>query len=81
MYTNPKKFIGVSLRKLRKDAGFSQHQLGIESDIDIKYIGKIERGECNVSIIKLISMCEVFKISLVDFFILVDKEIKDDNLM
>lgn len=81
MYTNQKKFIGVTLRKLRKDDGFSQHQLGIESDIDIKYIGKIERGECNVSIKKLISMCEVFKISLVDFFILVDKEIKDDNLM
>ena len=62
------KNIGSLVKEKRKDLKLSQHRLGVESDLDIKYIGKIERGEVNVSAQKLRSIVKVFKMSLSDFF-------------
>jgi len=60
--------IGYLIKKKRLALSMSQHDLGIEADIDIKYIGKIERGEVNVSIQKLRSICNVLNITLSNFF-------------
>jgi len=60
--------IGYLIKKKRIALSMSQHDLGIEADIDIKYIGKIERGEVNVSIQKLRSICNVLNITLSNFF-------------
>ena len=60
--------IGYLIKKKRLALSMSQHDLGIEADIDIKYVGKIERGEVNVSIQKLRSICNVLNITLSNFF-------------
>ena len=60
--------IGYLIKKKRIALSMSQHDLGIEADIDIKYVGKIERGEVNVSIQKLRSICNVLNITLSNFF-------------
>ena len=60
--------IGYLIKKKRLTLSMSQHDLGIEANKDIKYIGKIERGEVNVSIQKLRSICNVLNITLSNFF-------------
>jgi transcriptional regulator with XRE-family HTH domain len=47
-----KKF-GANLRAIRKAKGFSQEYLAYSAGIDRSYVGKIERGEVNITIEKL----------------------------
>ena len=39
------KSVGVKIRRLRKDRGFSQERLAQEAAIDLRYLGGLERGE------------------------------------
>lgn len=48
-----KKSFGHNLRVVRKSRGFSQEHLAYAAGIDRSYVGKIERGEVNLSIEKL----------------------------
>lgn len=43
---------GRNLRAIRKSKGFSQERLAHETGIDRSYVGKIERGEVNITIEK-----------------------------
>jgi len=42
--------IGVNVRRLRKARGLSQEALAAECDIDMRYLGGIERGQENPSV-------------------------------
>ena len=44
---------GRNLRAIRKSKGFSQERLALETGIDRSYLGKIERGEVNITIEKI----------------------------
>lgn len=44
---------GQNLRAIRKLKGFSQERLAHESGIDRSYVGKIERGQVNITIEKI----------------------------
>ena len=44
---------GERLRTVRKQKGLSQESLGLACDLDRTYIGGIERGERNVSLINI----------------------------
>jgi transcriptional regulator with XRE-family HTH domain len=48
-----KKRFGQNLRTVRKSKGFSQEHLAYAAGIDRSYVGKMERGEVNLSIEKL----------------------------
>jgi transcriptional regulator with XRE-family HTH domain len=48
------KAIGRTIRELRKELGFSQEELAHRSSIDRSHMGKIERGERNVSVVNVI---------------------------
>ena len=50
--------VGAKVRKLREKAGWSQEDLGFESGLHRNYIGGIERGERNVSIVNLARLAE-----------------------
>jgi DNA-binding XRE family transcriptional regulator len=54
-----KKTFGRNLRAIRKSKGFSQERLAYASGIDRGYVGKIERGEVNLSIEKLYLLAKV----------------------
>jgi transcriptional regulator with XRE-family HTH domain len=45
--------VGDKIRQLRNDMGFSQEKLSFASDLDRTYIGSVERGERNISILNL----------------------------
>ena len=52
---------GRNLRSIRKSKGFSQERLAYDAGIDRSYLGKIERGEVNVTIEKLYLLAECLR--------------------
>jgi transcriptional regulator with XRE-family HTH domain len=48
-----RKRFGGRLRQLRKARGLSQEEVALRSDLDRSYLGKIERGESNVSLVNI----------------------------
>lgn len=60
------KSIGSTIRKLRKELDLSQEELAHRSSIDRSHMGKIERGERNVSIVNIIRISRALQCSLSD---------------
>jgi len=56
MYDNPKKTVGENIRRLRKQAGWSQEELAEAAELHRTYIGAIERGERNVSLENIVGI-------------------------
>ncbi|WP_328189611.1 helix-turn-helix domain-containing protein [Marinobacter sp. OP 3.4] len=44
---------GQNLRAIRKSKGFSQERLAHDAGIDRSYVGKIERGQANITLEKI----------------------------
>lgn len=42
--------VGSNVRRLRKERGLTQEKLSLDADIDLRYLGGIERGENNPSV-------------------------------
>jgi len=45
--------VGNKIRQLRTDNGLSQEKLSFACELDRTYIGSVERGERNISVINL----------------------------
>ena len=56
--------IGQAIRDLRLEMGLSQEALAYEAGVDRSYMGGIERGEHNMTIINLLRICRCFSISV-----------------
>lgn len=65
---NKLKIIGSQIRMLRKKQKISQEQLGFESNIPRMQIARVERGEINMGILSIISICQALNIKPEDFF-------------
>ena len=50
--------LGDSIRRARMDAGLSQEALAVDSDLDRSYMGGVERGEHNLT---LMNLCKISK--------------------
>ncbi|ELP2650179.1 helix-turn-helix transcriptional regulator [Vibrio fluvialis] len=55
-----KKF-GINVRNMRKEKGISQDKLALSADIDRSYVGRIERGEVNITLEKAYQIAEVLR--------------------
>lgn len=44
------KVVGANVRRLRKACGMSQERLALSADLDLRYLGGIERGEHNPTV-------------------------------
>lgn len=60
--------LGVRIRKLREQAGISQETFGLLSGLHRTYIGAIERGERNPSVLSLEKIANALKVSVRDLF-------------
>lgn len=56
--------IGQAIRELRAEAGLSQEALAHEAGVDRSYMGGIERGEHNMTIINLLRISRCLRISV-----------------
>lgn len=55
---------GKRVRDVRKKKGISQEKLAELSNIDRSYMGNIERGEKNVTLIKVYEICDALDIEI-----------------
>lgn len=69
-YTKDEKIflvqVGNRIRELRIDANLSQEKLAFESELDRTYIGSVERGERNISVINLRKIAKALKLKVSD---------------
>lgn len=48
--------LGAAIRNARKQAGLSQELLAVDAGLDRSYVGGIERGEHNLTVMNLIKI-------------------------
>lgn len=53
--------VGQLIRKKRKEKEISQEKLALLCNIDRSYLGRIERGEVNITILKLYEISDVLE--------------------
>lgn len=51
--SDPRMLFGKRLVQLRKERGWSQEQLALESGIARSYLGGVERGQRNIALINI----------------------------
>ena len=60
--------VGANIRRLRKAKGLTQEQLAHESEIAMRYIAGVERGEENPSLRYLVKIAEALGAEPADLF-------------
>lgn len=68
MNTKLLKRFGERLKELRKEKGFTQEQLAEKINVHQTYIGKLEIGKCNPSLMLIYKISKALKINLKTFF-------------
>jgi transcriptional regulator with XRE-family HTH domain len=51
-----RQIVGRNVRQLRQDRGLTQEQLAFEAQLDLTYVGVIERGRRNPSLVVLVRL-------------------------
>ncbi len=59
---------GERVRKLRKAQNISQEQLAHQANLHRTYIGMIERGEKNITLINILKLASALKTTIKNFF-------------
>jgi transcriptional regulator with XRE-family HTH domain len=60
------KQIGNRIRELRTEANLSQEKLSFACDLDRTYIGSVERGERNISVLNLRKIAKALQVKTTD---------------
>jgi len=61
-----KAVVGTNVRRARHKAGLTQEQLALEAKIDLTYVGGIERGKRNPSVLVLARIADALAIGPAD---------------
>jgi transcriptional regulator with XRE-family HTH domain len=56
--------VGKNVRRLRLQKGMTQEQLAFEAEIDLTYVGGIERGRRNPSLMVLVRIAKALGVPL-----------------
>lgn len=54
--------LGMEIRRARAGAGISQEALAVDAGLDRSYVGGIERGEHNLTIMSVTKIAEALKV-------------------
>ncbi|MFM2608100.1 helix-turn-helix transcriptional regulator [Vibrio chagasii] len=57
---------GMKLREVRKKKGISQDKLALIADIDRSYVGRIERGEVNITLEKVYGLAHALECNITE---------------
>ncbi|HZB89779.1 MAG TPA: helix-turn-helix transcriptional regulator [Terracidiphilus sp.] len=63
-----KQRFGERVRELRKEKGLSQEGLALACDLDRTYVGGVERGERNVSLLNIRKIADALSVSARELF-------------
>jgi transcriptional regulator with XRE-family HTH domain len=70
------KLVGARIKVLRKEKGFSQEALGEKGGFHFTYIGQVERGEKNVSLVNLAKIAESLEVNISQLFAYVNEDME-----
>jgi transcriptional regulator with XRE-family HTH domain len=56
--------LGKNVRRLRQQRGLTQEKLAFEAEIDLTYVGGIERGRRNPSLLVMARIAEALSVPL-----------------
>jgi transcriptional regulator with XRE-family HTH domain len=62
------KSFGERVRELRKQKGLSQEALALTCELDRTYIGGVERGERNISLVNIHKIADALGVSTRELF-------------
>jgi transcriptional regulator with XRE-family HTH domain len=65
---DPRTVFGQNLRRIREDGKLSQEELADRAELHRTYIGSIERGERNLSILNIVKLARTLNVSISDLF-------------
>lgn len=54
--------LGDAIRRARTGAGLSQEALAVDAELDRSYMGGIERGEHNVTVMNIMKIADALKL-------------------
>jgi transcriptional regulator with XRE-family HTH domain len=60
--TDPRSLFGKRLRELRCQRGFTQEELAHRAHLHRNYVGGVERGERNISLINIVELAHALSI-------------------
>lgn len=60
---DPKKAFGVRLSSIRKERGWSQEALALESGIARSYLSGVERGQRNIALVNICRLAHTLGVS------------------
>ena len=60
--TDPKVLFGNKLRELRLRSGFTQESLAEHAHLHRNYVGGVERGEWNISLINIVELARALSV-------------------
>lgn len=60
-----RKIVGENVRKIRQERAMTQEKLAFEAEIDLTYVGGIERGKRNPSLLVLARIAEALAVPLI----------------
>ena len=63
-----KELFGARLRQVRQERGLSQEALALSCGLDRTYIGGVERGERNISLVNIYKIARALGISVRELF-------------
>jgi transcriptional regulator with XRE-family HTH domain len=56
------KTLGAAIRAARKARDLSQESLAVDAGVDRSYLGALERGEVNVTVMVISRVCDALRI-------------------
>lgn len=60
---DPRQLFGERLAALRRERGWSQEHLALESGIARSYLGGVERGQRNIALLNICRLAEALDVS------------------
>lgn len=59
-----RKIVGKNVRRIRQEQEMTQEKLAFEAELDLTYVGGIERGKRNPSLLVLARIAEALSVHL-----------------
>lgn len=70
---DPRRLLGARVRELRKARSLTQEVLADQVDLHVTYVGGIERGERNPSLVNIARIASALNVSLAELFAPLDR--------
>lgn len=77
---NLKKLLGYHIRALRKARKLTQQELGEKAGINYKFLGEIERGTQNPSLLVLSRIAKALNVKTAELFLFEDQTLNREEM-